>query len=87
MNNLILSAVNKTNILTSLDILWKGMLGIFVVMALIYAAIKLLNFLTDKEKVRAVKAKLTKKGKSGETEAKIAEDAAVSENAGEGQTQ
>lgn len=54
-------AINSDNLLISLDILWKGMLGIFVVMALIYISIKLLNFFTNKERMAAFLDKLKKK--------------------------
>ncbi|MDR3217272.1 MAG: hypothetical protein LBT55_07750 [Clostridiaceae bacterium] len=41
--NLLLSAVNTENIRQAAMILWQGMLGIFIVMTVIFLAVKLLN--------------------------------------------
>lgn len=58
MNSLLLAALSGTtsgttktlgeNLGVSLEILWKGMLGIFVVIALIFVTIKILNAATKK---------------------------------------
>jgi hypothetical protein len=46
--NFFISAAN--NIIASLEILWKGMLGIFIVLGIIYLSIILLNKVTSGKK-------------------------------------
>lgn len=55
-----MTAVNKTNLLYALEITWKGMLAIFLVMGIIYAVIIILNKVTavQSEKVKAFFGKL-----------------------------
>lgn len=52
---LTLLAVNTKNLFNALEITWKGMLAIFVVMAIIYFVIIILNKVTvlKKEDIRA----------------------------------
>ena len=58
--NIIMTAVNKTNLLYSLEITWKGMLAIFLVMGIIYVVIIILNKVTavPAEKVKAFFGKI-----------------------------
>ena len=57
----------KESVLAALDITWKGMLGIFIVVTLIYLCIVLLNTLTT-DKGKMLKNKLfKKKAKKAET--------------------
>lgn len=46
--NSFICAPNKTTILQSLQIMWKGMLAIFIAIGLIYIAIYTLNTVTKK---------------------------------------
>ncbi|MBO5777566.1 MAG: InlB B-repeat-containing protein [Clostridia bacterium] len=50
----------KESVLAALDITWKGMLGIFIVVGLIYVCIVLLNTLTT-DKGKMLKSKIFKK--------------------------
>lgn len=58
--NTIISAFsdNLKNTVTALDITWKGMLGIFIVIGIIFVSVIVLNTLTVKEKRTAVAQKL-----------------------------
>lgn len=49
---------NLKNTVTALDITWKGMLGIFIVIGIIFVSVIVLNTLTVKEKRTAVSQKL-----------------------------
>ena len=50
---------NKDNVLAALEVSWKGMLGIFVVMTIIFVVIVLLNTLTNKKKMAQIKTKMS----------------------------
>ena len=65
MINLI-SAINTDHLLLSLDILWKGMLAIVVVIGIVIAATYLMNFVAkkvaeNKEKLASLKNKKSDK--------------------------
>ena len=55
----------KESVLAALDITWKGMLGIFIVVGLIYICIVLLNTLTT-DKGKMLKSKLKRKNKKAD---------------------
>ena len=44
----------KENILKALDISWKGILSIFIAMAILYVVIVILNKVTNKEKKKKI---------------------------------
>lgn len=46
----VLGEVSSESIMKSLELMWKGMLGIFIVIVLIYLVIVILNKATGKKK-------------------------------------
>ena len=58
--NTMLSAFadNLKNTVKALDITWKGMLGIFLVIGIIYMVVTVLNIVTVEDKRKAVAQKI-----------------------------
>lgn len=58
--NTMLSAFadNLKNTVKALDITWKGMLGIFLVISIIYIVVTVLNIVTVEDKRKAVAQKI-----------------------------
>ncbi|HOB64291.1 MAG TPA: hypothetical protein PKH08_03990 [Clostridia bacterium] len=58
--NTMLSAFadNLKNTVKALDITWKGMLGIFLVIGIIYIVVTVLNIVTVEDKRKAVAQKI-----------------------------
>jgi amino acid transporter len=51
-------ADNLKNTVKALDITWKGMLGIFLVIGIIYIVVTVLNIVTVEDKRKAVAQKI-----------------------------
>jgi hypothetical protein len=65
--NTLITAINKESLIDAANLAWKGMLAIFIVMALIFVAIIVLNKVTTikkgdiSEKMKKLKTKFSKR--------------------------